>query len=294
MRPLILTKRARDPAPSRWSYRAQRLWLTPLFRQLMRVALPLCSALFFASWYLGDPATQRAIIDKVAEIRRSVAERPEFMVKLMAIDGASAELGGDIREVLPVDFPVSSFDLDLDAMKTVIEDLDAVGSVDVRVRAGGVLQIDITERMPALVWRDRELLELLDADGRRVAAIAHRMHRYDLPLIAGEGADRAANEAVSLFAAAGPLEPRLRGLVRMGERRWDVVLDRDQRIMLPETGSVEALEQVIALDQAQDLLARDISVVDMRNAHRPTLRMGGAAVQELRKIKAIELGDAYR
>ena len=80
----------------------------------------------------------------------------------------------------------------------------------------------------------------------------------------------------------------------MGERRWDVVLDRDQRIMLPETGSVEALEQVIALDQAQDLLARDISVVDMRNAHRPTLRMGGAAVQELRKIKAIELGDAYR
>jgi len=138
------------------------------------------------------------------------------------------------------------------------------------------------------------LLELLDADGRRVAAIAHRMHRYDLPLIVGEGADRAAPEALALYNAAEPLVPRLRGLVRMGERRWDVVLDRDQRIMLPETGAIEALEQVIALDQAQDLLARDISAVDMRNAHRPTLRMGQLAVAELRKIKAIELGDAYR
>jgi len=31
----------RDPAPSRWQYRMQRLWLTPLFRMLFRVGLPL-------------------------------------------------------------------------------------------------------------------------------------------------------------------------------------------------------------------------------------------------------------
>jgi hypothetical protein len=42
-------------------------------------------------------------------------------------------------------------------------------------------------------------------------------------------------EALALVAAARPAVPRLRGLVRMGERRWDLVLDRDQRILLPET-----------------------------------------------------------
>ncbi|MCG6902224.1 MAG: cell division protein FtsQ/DivIB [Rhodobacter sp.] len=291
MQPMTNGSNRRDPAPSRWSYRIQRLWLTPTFRQLMRVGLPMASAFFFAAWFLNDPGTREAISEKVAEIRRSVAERPEFMVKLMAVDGASAELAEDIREVLPVDFPLSSFDLDLDQMKLVVEDLDAVATVDLRIRPGGVLHLQVVERLPAVVWRVDGMLELLDETGRRVAPLAARGQRADLPLIVGEGADDAVPEALSLLSAAAPLEDRLRGLVRMGERRWDVVLDRNQRIMLPETGAVEALEQMIALDQAQEMLARDLASVDMRNVQRPTLRMAPHAVTELRRIKALELGE---
>ena len=284
----------RDPAPSRWSYRVQRLWLTPLFRLFMRVGLPMASVFFFAAWFLNDPATREAIADKVAEIRRSVAERPEFMVKLMAIDGASDELGEDIREVLPVDFPVSSFDLDLDAMQAVVQGLDAVATADLRIRPGGILQVQVNERLPAIVWRVDGYLELLDDTGRRVAALASRAQRADLPLIVGEGADRAVPEALQLLAAAAPLNARLRGLARIGERRWTLVLDRDQRILLPETGAVQALERVIALDQAQDLLARDLAAVDMRNPDRPTLRMAPQAVEDFRRIKALDSGDALR
>ncbi len=282
----------RDPAPSRLSYRVQRLWLTPLFRKLVRVGLPAFSVVFFGGWYLSEPATQQAIRDQIAEIRRSVAERPEFMVKLMAIDGASGELADDIREVLPVDLPLSSFDLDLDAMKAVVEELDAVAAVDLRIRPGGILQLKVTERIPAVVWRNRGILEMLDATGRRVAGLSMRSVRSDLPLIVGDGADAAVPEALDLIAAAEPLEPRLRGLVRMGERRWDVVLDRDQRILLPEDRPVAALERVIALDAAQDILTRDLAAVDMRAAARPTLRLAPQALEELRKIKAMESGDA--
>ncbi len=281
----------RDPAPSRWAFRFQRLWLTPLFRKTMRVGLPVFSLLFFGGWLVSDIATREVLDEKIAELRRSVAERPEFMVKLMAIDGASEELGTDIREVLPMDFPISSFDLELEQMRQVIEGLDAVDTAKLRIRPGGILQIDVTERIPALVWRGETGIELLDATGRRVAPLSSRLARADLPLIAGRGADRAAAQALELAAAAAPLAGRLRGLVRMGERRWDLVLDREQRIMLPEERPVDALEQVIALDQAQDLLARDLIAVDMRNIDRPTLRMAEQAVEELRRIKALESGE---
>ena len=108
-------------------------------------------------------------------------------------------------------------------------------------------------------------------------------------LMAGKGAEDQVEEALRLFAVAGPLEQRMRGLVRVGERRWDVVLDRGQRIMLPETGAVTALERVIALDQVQDLLERDLARVDMRLGQRPTLRMNENAVQELWRInEAVE------
>ena len=70
----------------------------------------------------------------------------------------------------------------------------------------------------------------------------------------------------------------------MGERRWDMVLDRDQRILLPGDDPVSALNREIALNDAQDMLNRDVAVVDMRNADRPTLRMNEEAADALRRV----------
>ncbi len=283
-------KPRRDPAPSRAAYRLHRLWLTPLVRRAVKVGLPLgLLAALVGGWFAQD-ANREALRDKVAEIRRSIEERPEFMVNLMAIDGASATIADDIREIVPVDFPISSFDLDLDGMKARISELDAVQQVDLRIRKGGVLEVKVRERAPAAVWRVGRHVELLDAEGYRVAVIKSRLQRADLPLLAGEGAEKAVPEALELLAAAAPVAPRIRGLVRMGERRWDLVLDRDQRILLPETGALRALEQVMALNDARDLLARDVVAVDMRNPARPTLRMAPEALEELRRIKNFRQG----
>lgn len=283
--------RRHDPAPSRWAFRMHRLWLTPSVRRFLRLGVPVAISGLALLYVFSQPQNRSVFTQMVADIRRTIAERPEFMVQSMAIDGASTELAADIREVLPVDFPISSFDLDLPAMQDLVEGLDAVARVGVQVRSGGVLQLDVVERIPALVWRFDGNLELVDREGRRVAALPERRARPDLPLIAGIGADKAASEALDLLQAAAPIADRLRGLVRVGERRWDLVLDRAQRIMLPETDPVTALERVVALQQAQDLLERDLAAIDMRNPARPTLRMRPPAVEELHRIKGIELGD---
>ena len=94
-------------------------------------------------------------------------------------------------------------------------------------------------------------------------------------------------EALALMVAARPLGARVRGLVRMGERRWDVVLDRDQRILLPSANPVRALERVIVLNQGSELLERDVVAVDMRLAERPTLRMSSNAVKDWWRIRQI-------
>ena len=281
----------RDPAPSRWAYRIERMWLTPFYRALLRKGLPVAVIAGGAAWYLADADRLDALRGHVAEIRRSIEQRPEFMVDLMRIEGASPELSADIREILPVDFPVSSFDLELDHMREQVAGLDAVAGAELRVVAGGVLEVSVDERLPAVVWRSREGLELLDEGGHRVAAIPARDARPDLPLVAGDGADRVVAEALQVLAAATPIGDRVRGLTRMGERRWDLVLDRDQRIMLPERNPVAALERVIALDDAQDVLARDVSVVDMRDGRRPTLRLSGKALEELRRFRSLDDGE---
>ncbi|MCH2164077.1 MAG: cell division protein FtsQ/DivIB [Marinovum sp.] len=282
--------RRADPAPSRWSYRFQRLMLTPLFRLALRAGIPMVLAFSMTGAYLADQERRDEVVNTLAELRQSFEERPEFMVKLMRVSGASAEVAEDIHEVLPVDFPITSFDLDLDHMRETIAGLDPVERVSLRIQPGGTLLVQVTERVPAVIWRSGQGLEVLDAKGFRVAPLSTRLQRPDLPVIAGDGADKVVGEALALLAAARPLVARMRGLVRVGDRRWDVVLDGDQRLMLPVEDPISALERAIAMDAAMDLFARDIAVVDLRLGHRSTLRMRENAVAELRRIKSVELG----
>ncbi|MBY5989248.1 cell division protein FtsQ/DivIB [Roseovarius atlanticus] len=279
-----------DPAPSRWSYRYQRLMLTPLFRKLLRVGVPLCLTVGLATAYFSNPERREAIVLAVADLREQVETRPEFMVNLLAVEGASPTVEEDIREIFPHDLPASSFDIDLDAVRLSIAGLPAVASASVRVRQGGVLVAQVEERQPVAVWRSRDGLGVVDMEGVVIGDIAHRADRADLPVIAGKGATRAVPEAMAILQAAAPLRSRLRGLVRMGERRWDVVLDRGQRILLPETDPVRALERVIVLAEVQDMLERDLAAVDMRLASRPTIRMNENAVSEWWRVTNMTVG----
>lgn len=275
----------RDPAPSRISYRMQRWMLTPGVRLLLRIGIPMAVVFAVTTGFLASEQRRDALNQFVVGIRSSIQERPEFMVSLMAIDGASLNLSEDIREVLPLDFPISSFDMELQDIRDIVASLDPVKQASVRIRPGGILQIDVVERLPVVVWRDHRGVALLDETGAPVDEIPRRSERADLPLIAGHGADKHVPEALALIAASGPLSDRVRGLVRIGERRWDVVLDRNQRILLPVDRPVRALEHVIALSQAQDMLKRDLAVVDMRIAARPTIRMSAEAVKDWWQIR---------
>ncbi|WP_170532759.1 MULTISPECIES: cell division protein FtsQ/DivIB [Ruegeria] len=269
-----------DPAPSRLNYRLQRWMLTPGVRRGLRVGLPIFALCAAAGIYFGSAERREAVVAYVADIKTSIQQRPEFMVNLMAIDGAGTNLSEDIREVVPLDFPISSWDLDVEQIRDTITGLDPVKSASVRVRPGGILQVDVEERQPVIVWRTRRGIELLDETGAHVERIASRKEHTNLPLIAGKGADAHVAEALQLVTTARSLGGRVRGLVRIGERRWDLVLDRGQRIMLPTERPVRALERVLAVNEVQDLLERDVAVVDMRLGQRPTIRMTKAASED--------------
>ncbi|MDC1399129.1 cell division protein FtsQ/DivIB [Yoonia sp.] len=273
----------RDPAPSRLGYRFQRLMLTPGFRGAVRIGVPiLLIAAIAGSWYI-QPENRAQFVETIADTKQTFQQRPQFMIQAMNVTGADASAMTDVVALLPDVFPVSLFDLDLEVMRANIEALDQIKSASVRVGQAGALEVRLTPRVPVAIWRDAGTLRLIDADGVLSGQIAARADRLELPLIAGDGAESNIAEALELFDAAGPLIGRVRGLVRMGERRWDMVLDRDQRIFLPSSGAVGALDRVIALNAAQDMLSRDVAVVDMRNANRPTLRMNQEAAAALRR-----------
>ncbi|QDL90500.1 cell division protein FtsQ [Paroceanicella profunda] len=278
-------RQKRDPAPSRIRYRLGRLWLRPWVRAAVRIWIPTL-VLVGSGWLLfSRPETREALDTVYARAVDAVRERREFRLVGMSITGASEPLKAQIAEAVGVAFPVSSLDLDLAKVRDRVEALAAVREARVSVVGENVLALSVVEQQPAAILRDGDELALLDTDGHRIAQISDRAVRADLPLLLGTGAEQAVPEALALLRIARPIVSRLRGFVRVGERRWDIVLDRGQRIMLPEKGALSALERVIALQQAEDLLSRDATHIDMRDGERPVLRLTPYAIGEMNRSR---------
>jgi cell division protein FtsQ len=281
----------RDPAPSRLRYRLTRLWLRPWFRRSVNFGVPLVATVA-ALWTLAAELDLRSRAEAaIAAVREAVIDRPQFLITRIEVPDVSADLAEQIREASFVSLPVNSLEVDVGAVRDRVEKLAAVERARVRALTNGVLEIRAIERVPVVVWRGPEGLELLDQHGVRVAEIDSRLRRPDLPLIAGEGAQDAVPEALELIAAAALVAPRMRGLVRVGERRWDLVLDRDQLIRLPEERPREALARVMALSEAEDLLGRDVTVVDLRNPRRPIVRLTEHALAEIERLRKVIAGE---
>jgi cell division protein FtsQ len=127
----------------------------------------------------------------------------------------------------------------------------------------------------------------------RVREAVARISYPDLPLLLGTGAPEAAAEGLRLLDAAPGLRPRLRALVRVGERRWDIVLDGDMTVMLPAENPLGALRGVMALDESLGLLSRDLVAVDLRVRERPVLRIAPGAAEDmvLRRAVGMAVGE---
>lgn len=292
MRPLI-ARRDRpafpnDPAPSRLTYRVQRLWLTPVFRTMLRVGLPAFSVAALVAVWASDEANRIALSDGIAEIQREIEDRPEFRVTVLGITGASPVVTEEVRQALALDLPVSSFDLDLDDLRARVEALPAVREADLRVQTGGYLSVAIAERVPVMIWQTRDGPVLIDDEGAYVAALSQRSLDRPLPTMAGDRADEHVTEALRLIDVAAPLRNDMIGLVWMGERRWDVVLHGDRRILLPADRPADALDRVLALHDVTDLLGRDVVRVDLRNPDRLTVQLTREALTEYRRLREVE------
>jgi cell division protein FtsQ len=212
-------------------------------------------------------------------------------VTQLEIHGASAELEAELQAMLGPRIPASSLALKLGDIRREVEALSRVEAAQATVAPGGALVIQLHERTPVALWRVDGELKLVDKSGVVIDLAESRSDRLDLPLIVGAGAERAVAEALALHERARPLWPRLRGLVRVGKRRWTVALDRGQAIYLPEKAPDAALSQAISLDYSDDLLSRDVAVVDLRNPARPVLRLTEEAMYELLRIRTLIEGE---
>ena len=271
-----------DPAPSRVAYRIMRLLLIPRLRLIFTLGFP--SLLIFCAT-LGlfiNISVWENISAIKKDLKLAFVERPEFMIKVASIDGSSDELANEIREILPLDFPVSYFDLDIKYLHKVVNEIPAVASAAIKISAGGVLQINIAEKSPAFIWRKGNVVSVIDETGSFIRIANSRVDYPKLPLVVGEAADLAVSEISSLMQANEYFKDHVRAFIRVGERRWDLILENNVRIMLPQREFLAAFDRLMLMNEAGSLLSGRLSNIDMRLVVRPTVRVDTVSVDPLK------------
>ena len=271
-----------DPAPSIISYRIMRLMLVPRLRLIFTIGFP--SLLIFCATLglLININVWENISAIKKDLKLAFVERPEFMIKVASVDGSSDELANEIREILPLDFPVSYFDLDIKYLHKVVNELPAVASAAIKITVGGVLQINVAEKSPAFIWRKNNVMSVIDETGSFIRIANSRVDYPELPLVVGEAADLAVAEVSSLIQANDYFKNHVRAFIRVGERRWDLILENNLRIMLPQREFLAAFDRLMLMNEAGSLLSGRLSNIDMRLVVRPTVRVDTVSVDPLR------------
>src|SRR5690606_14862588 len=126
--------------------------------------------------------------------------------------------------------------LDVDAARQRIEGLPWVESAAVRKVYPATLDVTVEERVPFAIWQQGSLLSLIEQDGSVIAPLTGSRH-LSLPLVVGPGAAEAAASFIESVGKVPQLASRIRGYVRVSDRRWDLRFDNGVTVRLPEHGT---------------------------------------------------------
>lgn len=200
-----------------------------------------------------------------------------FVLSNLTISGAERTARNDILALLDVDAGMPLMAVDLMAVQSRIEALPWVRRATVTRVLPGDLNIEVEERVPFALWQQDGKLRLIDREG--VVITRYGLTAFsELLMIVGSGGPAHVTALYQTLNVSPELAARIKSVVRVGDRRWDLLFDNGIRVKLPDDSdlsykSVTAWERFTRLEAKHHLLAREVSVIDMRIPDRLIMRV---------------------
>ncbi|MBF0250074.1 MAG: cell division protein FtsQ/DivIB [Alphaproteobacteria bacterium] len=197
-----------------------------------------------------------------------------FTVQDVLVEGRGETRRADLLRAVDVRRGTPILAVDLDAAKARVEALDWVRQARVERLLPDTLMVRITERRPLALWQNKGRFSLIDEDGvvitqEGLGRFSHLMH------VVGEDAPENVAGLLELLDTQPDLKSKVKAAVRVGGRRWDLALNGGVDVRLPEENPSEALVRLADFEQRNDVLSREVKVLDLRQPDRIIVRHDG-------------------
>ncbi|RJG44581.1 cell division protein FtsQ/DivIB [Mesorhizobium sp. DCY119] len=209
---------------------------------------------------------------------QGITARSGFAVDQIKVVGHRETSEIDVLDKLELDGWTSLIGFNADEARERIAKLPWVEVASVRKIYPNTLEVKIEERKAFAIWQHGSQLSIVEENGNVIAPFSGGRH-VALPLVVGYGAAERASGFIAKIKQFPELASRVKGYVRVSERRWDLRLENGITVKLPEYGEDTALADLVKMDHDTGLLSRDIAGVDMRLSDRLVVQLTPEAVE---------------
>lgn len=123
------------------------------------------------------------------------------------------------------------------------------------------LRINIDEHKPFALWKDNNKTSVIDFEGK---VIVDDYPVDDLVVITGQNSLSNLEFVRDVLESKTQLSDHISSFAYIGNRRWNIILDNDSTVKLPEDNPYSAWDYLNHLHNTTDFTFSDWSIIDMR------------------------------
>lgn len=246
----------------RRSRRGARRWVLP------SIIVALVAATGAAAYAL--PLGQLKAIDVSAKVN-DLMIAAGFGIDQVNVSGQHYTADSDVFDALDLPNVKTFAAFDSDAALKRIERIPWVDTAQITRVYPGTLDVVVHERTPAFIWTRGDTNYLVDATGRTLGPMP-AASAWNLPRVAGEGADSEAILMLSALRHYPRIEREYAYGERIAERRWRVVLKNGTALDLAADREIEGFGEIATTPAVLPALTGKPMIVDVRTPGRIAMR----------------------
>ena len=266
--------------------RVKPLWRGPMI--VVSFAICLLGGASAAGWWIWQSGWMLRATEYAKSLVITGAAKRGFLVRNVLVEGRFETPRRTLLKALRLERGAPIFAFDPKAARLRVEALPWVEKVVIERQLPDVVHLSLRERRPLALWQRGGKFFLLDSKGELIPVKDVGAYN-NLIVIIGKGAPKKAVELFNLLATERKLASQVIAAVRVGGRRWNLHLNNNIEIWLPEEDANVAWRHLAMLNHKHNLLLKDLIAVDLRLPDRVVIRKSqkGKTEEERKKIQAI-------
>ena len=261
-----------DPAPSKLSYKLNRLFYKLWFKTLsILILLALCGLLAKNFLYknIDVSAEIKFLREESSELYKDLTE---LTISRIVVKGAQEPLKEEIKMLIKTSANEEFSALKAKSLQEKIKEIKKVKEAVVKFSTDGSVIVNVIERKQVAVFLNNNLYEVLDRNGVVLSVYSDYRGLSKFPLVVGKFGSRNITDLLTLVNDIGLYGSEVLYYEWVGERRWNVHMKSDLVFKLPESNLNRGVELMRMFLRETNNYAIPLDYIDLRNLDKPIIK----------------------